>query len=79
MEAVPEMEVEKVGKGEEGVDGTQWEMGSLEFITQDTDPSGKTLVHARNGFNELSCLEMLWNVQHNWPAGARFVINFYRH
>ena len=36
------------------------------------------LVDAHNGFNELSRLEMLWNVRHLWPAGARFTLIFYR-
>ena len=42
-------------------------------------PGGTTLVDARNGFNELSRLAMLWTVRHRWPAGARFVLNCYRH
>ena len=37
------------------------------------------LTDARNGFNKLSRLAMLWNVRHRWPAGARFVFNCYRH
>eukprot|EP00957_Ditylum_brightwellii_P120555 9197160-Ditylum_brightwellii.AAC.1 len=42
-------------------------------------PSGKTLVDARNGFNDLSCYAMLWTVRHLWPMGARFVFNCYKH
>ena len=37
------------------------------------------LVDARNYFNELSRLAMLWTVRHRWPSGARFVFNFYKH
>ena len=37
------------------------------------------LVDARNGFNELSRLAMLWTVQHRWPTGARFAFNYYKH
>ena len=37
------------------------------------------LVDARNGFNELSRLAMLWTVRHRWPAGARFAFNCYKH
>eukprot|EP00957_Ditylum_brightwellii_P103516 7887003-Ditylum_brightwellii.AAC.1 len=37
-------------------------------------PSGTMLVDARNGFNKLSCMAMLWTVQHRWPKGARFPV-----
>ena len=40
---------------------------------------GLTLVDARNGFNELSRLAMLWNIRHLWPKGSRFAFNCYRH
>ena len=56
---------------EEGREGTQRALGTLEFLTQDVEPSGTKLVNARNGFNKLSRLAMLWNVRHRWPAGAR--------
>ena len=75
------MEVEEdVGsEGEEGVGGTGQALGALEFLTQDAEPSGTTLVDTRNGFNELSRLAMLWTVRHRWPAGARFAFNCYKH
>lgn len=38
-----------------------------------------TMVDARNGFNELSRLAMLWTVRHRWPKGSRFSFNCYRH
>ena len=41
-------------KGEEGGGGTQRALEALEFLTQDAEPSGTTLVDARNGFNELA-------------------------
>ena len=63
----------------EGDVGAQGALGALEFLTQDADPSGTTLVYARNGFNELSRLAMLWTVRHLWTTGARFAFNFYRH
>ena len=58
------MEVEETGEseGKEGGDGTQRALGALEFITQDAEPSGTTLVDACNGFNDLSRLEMIWTV-----------------
>ena len=66
-------------KGEEEGGGTQREMEALEFLTQESEPSCTTIIDARNGFNELSRLEMLWTVRHRWPVGARFAFNFYNH
>ena len=68
--------VTRVRKRVEVLNG-HWE--PLEFFTQESEPSGTKLVDARNGFNELSCLEILWTVRHRCPAGARFAFNFYRH
>ena len=64
QEAVLEMEVEREGEREEGGDGTQRSLGSLEFLTQDSEPIRTTLVDAHNGFNELSRLAMLLTVRH---------------
>ena len=76
-----EMEVDGAGgsKEEEGGGGTQRSLEALEFLTQDAEPIGTTLVDARNGFNKLSHLAMLWTVRHRWPAGARFAFNCYKH
>ena len=80
---VMEMEVEEIREDlveveEEGV-GTQRSLSSLEFLTQDAEPSRTKLVDARNGFNKLSCLVILWTMWHRWTAGARFAFNCYRH
>ena len=74
-----EVEEDRGSEGKEGGDGTRIALGALEFLTQDAEPSGTTLIDARNGFNEMSCSEMLWNVRHRCPAGARFAFNCYRH
>ena len=81
LEAALEMEVEvdRGSKGEEVGGGTQRALEALEFLTQDVEPSGRTLVDACNDFNELSRLGMLWTVRHRWPAGARFAFNCYKH
>ena len=50
-------------KGEEKGWVIQRVLGALEFLTQEAEPSGTTLVDARNGFNYLSRLTMLWYVQ----------------
>ena len=77
------MELDQDGEGggeeEEQGYGTERVLGALDFITQDAEPSRETLVGACNGFNKLSRLEMLWTVQHHWPARARFAFNWYRH
>ena len=36
-------------------------------------------IDARNGFNELSRLAILWTVRHCWPAGAMFTFICYRY
>ena len=52
--------MEKTGEGEEGENGTQMALGDQEFLTQDAEPSGTTLLDECNGFNKLSRLAMLW-------------------
>ena len=79
LETAMRMKVEELGEVEEGGKGTQKLLRALEFLTQDAEPSGTTLVDDRNGFNKLSRLAMLWTVRHRWAAGARFAFNFYRH
>ena len=74
-----EVEVDRSSEGEEGGGGTQRALEVLEFLTQEADPSGTTLIDARNGFNKLSRLAMLWTVRHCWPDGARFAFNCYKH
>ena len=53
------MEGDRESEGEEGDGGTQRSMEAFKLLTQDAEPSGTTLVDARNGFNELSRLRML--------------------
>ena len=72
-------EEDRGSEGEEEVGGTQRALGSLEFLTQEAEPSRTTLVDARNGFNELSRLAMLWTGRHRWTAGERFAFNCYKH
>ena len=74
-----EVEEDMWSEGEGVSGGTQRALGSLEFLTQDAEPSGTTLVDASNGFNEMSRLEMMWSLGHRWPTGARFAFNCYRH
>ena len=64
LEDVLEMEDRDTGEGEEGCDGTRRALGALDFLTQDTYPSGTTLVDSHNGLNKLSRLAMLSTVRH---------------
>ena len=72
------MEVEEEGEGEEG-DVNLRALGFIEFLTQDYEPIGTTLIDASNAFNDLSRLVMLLTVRHCWPEGARFAFNYYMH
>ena len=73
------MEVEEEGEVEEGSYGTLKELKAIEFLNQEAYPSRTMFIDARNGFNELSRLAMLWTVQHHWTAKASFAFNFYWH
>ena len=57
-----EVEEERRGDGEAEGGGTQRALEDLKFLTQEADPSGTMLVDDRSGFNEMSCLAMLWTV-----------------
>ena len=73
-----EVEEERDIEGGEDGGGTQRALEDLEFLTQEAEPSGTTLVDVSNGFNKLSHLAILWTVRHFRPAGARFAFNYYR-
>ena len=72
-----EVKEDRGSEGEEEGGGTQRALGALEFLTQEAEPSGKTLLDARNGFNKPSHLAMLWTVRQCWPEGAGFAFNCY--
>ena len=49
-------------------------------LTGDTKgPTVLTLADADNRFQNLGCYSLLWEVQYQWPGGARFAYNMYRH
>ena len=64
----------RMGKGK-GLGADLLELEAVGTLTQDAEPGGTALVDARNGFNELRRLEILWTVRHRWRAGTRFALN----
>jgi hypothetical protein len=40
---------------------------------------GFLLIDTCNAFNEQNQIAMLWAVRHEWPSGARFTFNCYKH
>ena len=50
-----------------------WELHSME------EEWGFLLIDASNAFNEQNQTQMLWMVRHEWPSGARFTFNCYKH
>ena len=45
----------------------------------DEEDWGFLLIDARNAFNEENRTAMLWAVRYEWPSGAQFTYNCYRH
>ena len=64
---------------EAGVEGGIHSISSLWEQMHGEDEYEFLLVDARNAFNEMNRTTMLWVVCHEWPSGARFVFNCYRH
>ena len=79
LEVALRMEVDGEGEGEEVGVGNLRSLGDIEFLTQDAEPSGITLVDAINSFNKMIRLEMMWTVKHCWTSEARFALNCYMH
>ena len=46
---------------------------------QTEEDRGFLLIDACTAFNEENRTAMLWDVQHEWPSGAQFTFNCYRH
>ena len=64
---------------EVGIEGGIHAMHILWEENKDEEDWGSLLVDTWNAFNEQNHLIMLWTVWHEWPSGARFVFNCYRH
>ena len=48
------------------------------FLMKESYLGRTTLIDARNGFNKLSLLVMLWTVWHRWPVGESSTFNLYK-
>ena len=62
-----------------GIEGAIHGMSQTWTESDAIDRWGFLLVDARNAFNEINRISMLWTIRHEWPAGARFAFNCYRH
>ena len=70
----------QLGEGvEAGIEGSIHVMHvHLEEHKHDKD-WGFLLINARSVFYEENWTSMLWAVRHDWPSGAQFTFNYYRH
>ena len=62
-----------------GIGGDLLALEATGILTQDTEPSGTTIIDVHNGFNDLSRLAMRWTVHQHWTAGASFEFKCYSH
>jgi hypothetical protein len=62
-----------------GVDGAIHGLSALWKEMEAEVDTGFLLIDANNAFNEISRINMLWVIRHEWAAGARFAFNCYRH
>ena len=64
---------------EAGIEGAIHAMRVLWDEHREEEDWGFLLIDVRNAFNEENQTAMLWDVQHEWPRGAQFTFNCYRH
>jgi hypothetical protein len=64
---------------EAGIEGGIHAIEELWKQHEEEEEWGFLLVDASNAFNELNRTAMLWTIRHEWPSGARFAFNCYRH
>jgi hypothetical protein len=64
---------------EAGIEGGIHAIDELWRQHEEEEEWGFLLVDASNAFNELNRTSMLWTIRHEWPSGARFAFNCYRH
>ena len=64
---------------EAGIEGGIHAVEHMWDVHHQEEEWGFLLIDARNAFNEGNRTVMLWTVRHEWPAGARFSFNCYKH
>ena len=62
-----------------GCEGGIHGMSALWSKLSEGEDTGFLLIDADNGFNAFSRIQMLWVIRHEWPAGAWFAFNCYKH
>ena len=67
------------GDLEAGIEGAIHEMRVLWEEHKKEEDWGFLLIDARNAFNEENRTVMIWAVRNEWPSGAQFTFNCYRH
>ena len=67
------------GGVEAGIEGSIHAMCLLWEHHSQEEEYGFLLIDAQNAFNEDNRTAMLWAVRHEWPGGAQFTCNCYRH
>ena len=60
-----------------GIDGAIHGVQDLWHKNSSTEEWVFKLVYAKNAFNEIDRVGMLWMVKNLWPSGACFVFNYY--
>ncbi|WP_288993061.1 hypothetical protein, partial [uncultured Marinobacter sp.] len=64
---------------ESGIEGAIHAMQHMWELHKAEEEWGFLLIDAKNAFNEQNRIAMLWTVRHEWPSGARFTFNCYKH
>jgi hypothetical protein len=64
---------------ESGIEGAIHAMQHMWETNKAEEEWGFLLIDAKNAFNEQNRTAMLWAVRHEWPSGARFTFNCYKH
>ena len=62
-----------------GIDGAVHGVQDIWDENSTTEDWGFLLIDAKNAFNDIDRVEMMWKVRHVWPSGSCSFFNFYCH